>query len=176
MMSKRLDPCVVDTNVPMVANGKSTAGAKCMEACAKKLNEIVEHGHVVIDDSFLLLHEYGANLNSSGQPGVGDHFFRWVLTNQRNPTRCTRVRITPTPEGSYTEFPRHPDLEGFDPSDHKFIAIAAAHPKKPCVLQAFDTKWWPVRDAFKACGISITFLCPDDIKAKYEEKFGCGCS
>ena len=123
MKSKRLDPCVVDTNVPMVANGKSTAGAKCMEACAKKLNEIVERGHVVIDDSFLLLSEYRANLNSRGQPGVGDHFYRWVLTNRGNSTRCTCVRITPTPEGSYTEFPRHPDLEGFDPSDHKFIAV-----------------------------------------------------
>src|ERR1019366_9221478 len=44
MRSKRLDPCVVDTNVAMVANGKSTAGAKCMEACAKKLQEIVESG------------------------------------------------------------------------------------------------------------------------------------
>ena len=37
MTPKRLDPCVVDTNVAMVANGKSTAGAGCTEACAKKL-------------------------------------------------------------------------------------------------------------------------------------------
>jgi len=176
MSLKTLAPCVVDTNVAMVANGKNTAaGAKCALACAKKLNEIVEHGHVVIDDSFLLLNEYRNNLHPSGQPGVGDHFYRWLLINQGNPTRCTRVRITPF-EGSYTEFPRHPGLEGFDPSDHKFIAVAAAHPKSPCVLQAFDTKWWPVRHAFKACGINITFLCPDEIKAKYEEKSGCGCS
>jgi hypothetical protein len=176
MRSRRLDPCVVDTNVAMVANGKSTAGARCTEACAKKLKEIVERGHVVIDDCFELLREYGANLNFNGQPGVGDHFYRWLFINQGNPARCTRVRITPTPEGSYTEFPQHPDLNGFDPSDHKFIAVAAAHPKSPCVLQAFDTKWWPLRHAFKASGIDITFLCPNEIKAKYHEKFGCGCS
>jgi hypothetical protein len=176
MRSKGPDPYVVDTNVAMVANGKSTAGAKCMAVCAKKLKEIVESGHVVIDDSYLLLHEYQANLNSSGQPGVGDQFYRWLLRNQRNPARCTCVRITPTPDGSYTEFPRHLGLKGFDPSDHKFIAVAAAHPQSPCVLQAFDTKWWPVRHAFKACGINVTFLCLDEIKAKYEEKFGCGCS
>jgi hypothetical protein len=160
----------------MVANGRSTAGAKCTEACAKKLKEIVDHGHVVIDDSSLLLREYRANLHSSGQPGVGDHFYRWLPINLGNPTRCTQVRITPMPEGSYAEFPQHHDLTGFDPSDHKFIAVAAAHPERPCVLQAFDTKWWPVRHAFKACGINIAFLCPDEIKAKYEEKFGCGCS
>jgi hypothetical protein len=160
----------------MVANGKSTAGAKCTEACAKKLMEIVERGHVVIDDSFLLLHEYRDNLNSGGQPGVGDQFYRWLLINQRKPNRCTRVRITQMPEGGYAEFPEHPDLHGFDPSDHKFIAVAAVHPRSPCVLQAFDTKWWPLRHAFKACGINIAFLCPDEIKAKYEEKFGCGCS
>ena len=65
MRSNRLDPCVVDTNVAMVANGRSTAGAKCTEACAKKLKEIVDHGHVVIDDSSLLLREYRANLHSS---------------------------------------------------------------------------------------------------------------
>ena len=160
----------------MVANGKSTAGARCMETCAKKLKEIVERGHVVIDDSHLLLREYRANLNTSGEPGVGDHFHRWLLTNQGNPTRCTRVHITPTSDGSYKEFPRHPDLKSFDPSDRKFIAVAAAHPQSPCVLQAFDSKWWPVRHAFKACGINIAFLCPDEIKAKYEEEFGCGCS
>jgi hypothetical protein len=176
MMSGERDPYVVDTNVAMVANGKSTAGAKCTEVCAKKLKEIVERGHVVIDDANLLLREYSTNLNSGGQPGVGDRFYQWLLINRGNPTRCTHVRITPTSDGSYTEFPRHPDLEGFDPSDHKFIAVAAAHPGNPCVLQAFDTKWWPVRHAFKACGINIAFLCPDEIKAKYEEKFGCGCS
>jgi hypothetical protein len=176
MRSKGLDPYVVDTNVAMVANGKSTAGAKCMAACAKKLKEIVERGHVVIDDSYLLLREYRANLNSSGQPGVGDQFYRWLLRNQGNCTRCTCVRITPMPGGSYEEFPRHPALDGFDPSDHKFIAVAAAHSSSPCVLQAFDTKWWPVRHALKACGINIAFLCLDEIEAKYEEKFGCGCS
>jgi len=173
MRSNGLDPCVVDTNVAMVANGKSTAGAKCTAACAMKLKEIVERGHVVIDDSFHLLGEYRTNLNPSGQPGVGDHFYRWLLINQGNPARCTRVRITPMPEGSYKEFPRHPDLEGFDPSDHKFIAVAAVHPKSPCVLQAFDTKWWPLRHAFKECGINITFLCPVEIKAQHEKKLGC---
>lgn len=175
MRSKGPHPCVVDTNVAVVANGKSTAGAKCTEACAKKLQEIVDCGHVVIDDSRLVLREYSANLNQSGQPGVGDHFYRWLLINQFNTARCSCVRITPS-EGSYAEFPRHRELRGFDPSDHKFIAVAAAHPKRPYVLQAFDTKWWPLRDAFRACGINIMFLCPAEIKAKYEEKFGCGCS
>lgn len=47
MRSQKLDPCVVDTNVAMVANGKSTAGVRCMEACARKLKDIVERGHEI---------------------------------------------------------------------------------------------------------------------------------
>ena len=160
----------------MVANGKSTAGVKCAAECARRLREIVERGHVVIDDNSYLLNEYRTNLSFSGQPGVGDRFYQWLLLNQFNPARCTRIPITPTPEGSFEEYPTHPDLVGFDPSDHKFIAVAAAHPDRPCVLQAFDSKWWPLRQAFRKCQIKIEFLCPAEIKAKHEEKSGCGCS
>ena len=164
--------CVVDTNVAMVANGKSTAGAACTARCARELYDVEQRGHVVIDDGRLILDEYRANLNSSGQPGVGDRFYRWLLINLFNAERCTRVRITPTAEGSFMEFPAHRDLAGFDPSDRKFIAVAVAHEYKPCVLQAFDSKWWPLRTALEEAGITITFLCPEEIKAKHDEKSG----
>jgi len=172
----RLDPCVVDTNVAVVANGKSTAGARCASLCAKRLFDIVAGGHVVMDDCYLIMGEYRNNLSSSGQPGAGDRFYRWLLLNQGNRERCTHVPITPARDGSYEEFPKHPELHGFDPSDRKFIAVAAAHPERPAVLQAFDSKWWGCRDAFRACRIVIEFLCPAEIKAKHEEKVGRGCS
>ena len=172
MTRRNRGPCVVDTNVAMVANGKSTAGAACTAECAKELSDVMNRGHVVIDDALLILNEYRANLNSAGQPGVGDRFYRWLLVNQFNVERCTRVRVTST-TGGFAEFPVHEDLVSFDPSDRKFIAVAVAHPDKPCILQAFDSKWWPLRDVFSGCGVTIAFLCPKEIKAKYEEKCGC---
>ena len=43
-----------------------------------------------------------------------------------------------------------------------------AHPEKPPVLQSFDSKWWGWQDSLKKNGVSVHFLCPDEIKAKYE--------
>jgi len=172
MIRRRPTPCVVDTNVAVVANGRSTAGAKCSATCANRLSEVVADGHIVLDASGHILAEYRANLNPSGQPGPGDRFYKWVLLNQWNQQRCTRVEITHAADGSIAEFPDHESLWGFDPSDRKFIAVAAVHPDKPCVLQAYDSKWWPLRHAFEKCGISITFLCPREIEAKYQEKHG----
>jgi len=172
----RLDPCVVDTNVAVVANARSTAGERCGSVCAKRLLDIVAGGHVVIDDSYLIMGEYRKNLSSGGQPRAGDRFYHWLLANYSNPKRCTRVPITPGPNGSYEEFPEHPRFRGFDRSDHKFIAVAAAHPERPAVLQAFDAKWWGYRDAFDACGIVVEFLCAAVIRVKYEEKVGRKCS
>lgn len=172
MKWKKSGPCVVDTNVAMVANGKSTAGAACTAACAKRLGEVVASSHLVIDDSGRILAEYRANLSPSGQPGAGDRFYRWVLLNQWNQARCTRVQITYSADGNIAEFPNHKDLGEFDPSDRKFLAVAAAHPNKPCVLQAYDSKWWPLRHAFAECGITVIFLCPKEIEAKHEKKCG----
>jgi hypothetical protein len=69
------------------------------------------------------------------------------------------VRITPKGE-SYEEFPDHPGLADFDPSDRKFVAAANAHPDRPPILQATDSKWWGWSEALEACGLSVVFLCP----------------
>ncbi len=173
-MRRRSGPCVVDTNVPVAANGKSSAGVACAAACARELNAVMRSGHVVIDDGnpSAVLKEYRANLSPAGQPGVGDQFLLWLLLNQYNPSRCSRITITPTEDGSYAEFPDHGGLRKFDPSDRKFVAIASAHPDKPCILQANDSKWWGFREIFPECGMNVTFLCPAEIEAQHKKKFG----
>jgi hypothetical protein len=173
MRRNRRAPCIVDTNVAVVANGKSDAGPACTAECATSLNEVIRSGHVVIDDASpsLVLAEYRAHLNSSGQPGVGDQFYRWLILNQYNSERCSRVKITATEDGSYTEFPRHDELAQFDPSDRKFVALAAAHPSSPCILQAFDSKWWGFRGTLKECGMNVRFVCPNEISEKHRKKF-----
>lgn len=55
---------VVDTNVPVVANGESEqASADCMEICAERLGAIMR-GEVklVLDNQWIVLGEYMQNL------------------------------------------------------------------------------------------------------------------
>jgi len=159
---------VVDTNVAVVANGKSPqASSACVVRCATRLNEVVKHGKLIIDDKWLILREYKQNLRQSGQPGVGDAFLKWVLTNYKNSDRCELVPITPrnVELTDFEEFPRTPDLAGFHSDDRKFVAVAMAHPQHPPILQAVDAEWWELRDHFTEAGVTVDFLCPDDIRA-----------
>jgi hypothetical protein len=130
----------------------------------------MEGGRLVIDDKWLILKEYMANLKSSGQPGNGDAFLKWVLTNYRNPQRCEMVSITPK-DGELTDFEEFPcicGLAGFHSDDRKFVAVAMAHPQHPPIFQAVDAEWWELRDHFTEAGVTVDFLCPGDIRAVSE--------
>lgn len=154
---------IVDTNVPVVANGgHPEASARCVRSCTQQLRMIARgHRRLVIDAGWQILSEYMSNLRSQGQPGVGDAFLKWVLTNRENPRRCIRVVISRVEQDEYAEFPTDPDLAGFDRSDRKFVAVAVAHPKHPPVLNATDSDWWHYRTALERHGVSVEFVCPD---------------
>jgi len=153
---------IVDTNVPIVANGKSSqASPQCVINCAKKLYEIQAQHQILVDDGWLIINEYRNKLSSTGQPGVGDAFFKWVLTNQRNPQRCQFLKITPMSEESFEEFPKDASLAGFDVSDRKFVALALAHPEKPPILNAVDSDWRNFETALNQFGVKVEFLCPE---------------
>lgn len=167
--------CVVDTNVATTANG-ANAGAPpgCVAASARALLTVMKRGHVFVDDAGLLVKEYRANLNARGAPGPGDVFFKWLLTHEYGGERVTRVPITPkggpNEDEDFEELPTPTDGTFFDPSDRKFLAVAAAAEERPPVLQAFDSKWWGWRDALAALGLRVHFLCPRAIAGKYREK------
>ncbi|WP_395857681.1 hypothetical protein [Cystobacter fuscus] len=131
-------------------------------------------GHLVIDDKFRILNEYKHKLSPTGQPGVGDAFLKWVLNNQANPTRCTRVELSPRPEDprDFEEFPRDESLSGFDPSDRKFVAVSCAHPDTPHILQATDSKWWGLKEELANRGVRVHFLCPEHIEELHKRKSG----
>jgi hypothetical protein len=103
---------VIDTNVLVVANGRNCeqASPDCILACASRLNQIKQHGIVVLDSQWLILKQYMDNAYSIGQPGIGDAFLRWVLTNQANPKHCETVNITSTGQDNFAEFPQDPSL------------------------------------------------------------------
>jgi hypothetical protein len=169
--------CIVDTNVPITANLALTPDTipqeltGCVLACIEAVEHVVKKGGLVMDSGNEIFDEYLHNLAMKGQPGVGDRFMKWVHDNRWNFSDTDRVTITKNGD-SYVEFPDHDALTHFDISDRKFIAVANAHPDKPPVLQATDSKWWGWKDALADVGITVHFLCTDYVKSKYEEKMG----
>lgn len=157
---------IVDTNVAIVANRKSAqASSQCIGHCINAIREITTSGTLVLDDGWRIINEYKRNLQQSGQPGIGDAFFKWVLTNWSNKNRCEVVVITQHPDSSdptdFVEFPNDPALQNFDRSDRKFVAVALAHPESPPILNATDTDWWYHRTTLERHGIKVHFLCTD---------------
>ncbi len=153
---------IVDTNVLIAANGQAEqASPNCVISCVDAIQQLTSGGQVVVDDNWLILREYGRRLHSSGQPGVGDAFYKWILTNQGNPNRCELVHITPINDSqtSFKEFPTDSRLNSFDPADRKFIATSLAHSSHPPICQALDRKWHQYEDVLLEHGVEIDFLC-----------------
>ena len=97
---------VVDTNVPLVANGKAEqAGLKCEDACVRKLRQVQAERRTLVDDKQLIFKEYLRRLSLSGQPGLGDAFFKWLWENQANPQHCRIVPVTVHDGRGFAEFP-----------------------------------------------------------------------
>lgn len=144
---------VVDTNVLVVANGGDwlrTAPA-CVDTCVRKLQQVKDSERTVIDDGWQILGEYKDNARSSGEPGFGDAFLRWLLSNIANSDRCDCVRPA--------DFPDDARLANFDQSDRKFVCVALAHPDKPSILNAVDSDWHAVIVPLADYGIKIDCIC-----------------
>lgn len=171
--------CVVDTNVPMVANlatrpdPESKFPDTCVEACVEAIEHVMTTRGLILDAGTEIFDEYVKQLDAyvkqlapSGQKGIGSLFFIWVHDHQWGLDASQRVPITRRGE-SYEEFPPHAGLENFDRSDRKFVAVSNAHPEKPPILQATDSKWWGWMEALEECGIKVEFLCPAYVEATY---------
>lgn len=166
-----MNAVVIDTNVLRIADLQhEDVSEECIYACTEKLLETKTSGVAVIDDAFLIIREY------SGAPKLRDSqaggaFLKWLLQNKSNNTRVHQVPVTETALDHFEEFPGPALQPTFDASDRKFPSVANAHPEKPPILQAADCKWlnwWP---ALQATGITVDFVCPNDICSFYGNKF-----
>ncbi len=172
---------IVDTNVPWTANKavstevldgiQDEARIDCIQKCIEAIEMVIAGKRPVIDDGGEIFEEYSHGLSFSGQPGVGDKFFKWMHDNQWNETKVDRIPI-PRSNGEYKHFPKHAGLKNFDPHDRKFVAVANAHPEKPPILQAVDFKWWGFKNTLKKLGITVCFLAPEYARSMYEKNFG----
>ena len=163
---------IVDTNVAVTANRRELPNGvsiHCVASCARRLRIVQDSEIVAIDSAWRILREYKARLNEGGQPGVGDVFLKWLLTNHANPMRCHKVEITPTAAGnSFVEFPDDPALEKFDPSDRKFVAVSIAHRDHPPILNATDSDWQEHEFALRIHGIVVEYVCPDYLASRID--------
>src|SRR5262249_5623859 len=149
---------VADTGVLIAANGREEEiDPECVKSCIAALMKVRE-GLLVLDEGMLIFREYQNHCSFSGQPGVGDAFFKWVHDNRYSETVCERVELVPHPDWVFERFPADPDLAKFDRSDRKFVAAALTSVNDPTLLIAVDTDWWDHRDALKANGVKISFL------------------
>jgi hypothetical protein len=156
---------IVDTNVILVANGQhQDVSPGCVSACAQRLQSIMAGGRIALDGAFEILLEYQNKTTPKMGNRPGDAFVKWALHNNANSAKCDRIALTPHPDRGYDSFPDDARISNFDPPDRKFVAVASAHPEKPPILQAADSKWLGWEPALKEHGIRVDFLCPADIR------------
>lgn len=155
---------VVDTNVLLVANEHHPdVSPGCVIACVQTLDHLRKSGCVVLDDAQEILREYRLKTSPNTGNRVGDAFLKWLFQNSGNPGRVVHVRIEKHAERGYVEFPDDTDLIEFDHTDRKFVAVAAAHPKRPPIIQATDSKWSVWSERLSTHNIKVEFLCPADV-------------
>lgn len=154
---------VIDVNVPIVANfGHEQANLECIQACTQALTA-ARNQLVLVDDAQRILSAYRKYLSHSGQPGLGDAFFKWLWQNQANKEHCVQITVTPVGNSgtNFAEYPTDPELAIFDPNDRIFVAVAKASRLDAEILNASDTDWWQARKAFVRNGVRLRFLCED---------------
>jgi len=135
---------VVDTNVLLVANGQhADISPECVIRGARRLEQLKQDKILVVDDGYEIVREYQNKIQPRTGKGPGDAFLKWALQNLGNPSRCHRVTLNQTGPDMYTEFPDPTLQPQFDPPDRKFAAA----------------------------GISVDFVCPEDVRRFYRHKF-----
>lgn len=162
---------IVDTNVILVANRQhQDVSPQCITNCTNALQLLMQKGKLAIDDRFRILLEYQNKTQPNKGRGPGDAFVKWALQNNANPARCDRVPIVEHAENEFESFPEDADLVTFDPPDRKFVAVSVAHPEKPPILQAADSKWLGWASALKKHGVHVEFICKEDIQRFQKNK------
>ena len=153
---------VVDTNVPIVANGRPDASnggrqpsPRCRLAAIDFLEETLKRRRIVLDLAGEIETEYQRHLRPSGEPGVGDRFYFEVLRSGTE--RIERLELPRAATGAYADFPADAALKGFDRGDRKFAALARR--ERAPVANATDSDWLEHRTALAKHGIAVRFVC-----------------
>lgn len=170
-----MNAVVIDTNVMVVANGRTAAPQatqECVLRCQARLAEILRGSEkILLDDKKRMIQEYKNNLNEKGRR-FGDRSWqelvRIMWTPKNYPEKVIRVDITPL-VGNGTDFEEFPNddalLKDFHKKDRKFVSVALAYQRdsgeEVPILKAEDSGWEKFRDALAAYGVRIDSICED---------------
>jgi hypothetical protein len=152
---------VIDTNVPIVANGRPSPNdhrppsIDCRAASILFLQTVLRSGTVLVDMAGEIQAEYRTYLNARGQPGVGDRFYQQVINSA--PRRIERVDLPRREDGEYIDLPQQLIDANFDRSDRKFAALAKR--RNAQVANATDSDWLNHRVTLVGNGIRVKFVC-----------------
>ena len=146
---------VVDTNIPLVANG-SCAGvsARCRLAVIDFLEGLIHTGKIAIDIEGLIEEEYRTQLGT-GRPGIGNRFLQKFFTEAAH--RVVRVSATIDRHGHCRKLKFDGTLKRFDRSDRKFVAVALE--TSSTIYNATDSDWLEHKDELEKKGVRVEFLC-----------------
>lgn len=172
-----MDAVIIDTNVMVVANGKTAAPqarCKCIIRCRARLAEIFRGTEMILlDDKKRMIQEYKNNLNAKGR-GHGDRFWqelvRRMWRQEEEQEKVISVHITPL-AGNGTDFEEFPNddasLKDFHKKDRKFVAVALVYQRdsgqESPILKAEDSGWEEFRSALAAHGVQVDSICEEDI-------------
>lgn len=150
---------VIDTNVPIVANGDSQGVTiDCRIAAVELLQRAVDKGVIFLDSAGVIQAQYRSYLSPRGQPGVGDRFYLEVMNS--DPSKVARVDVERNEDGQYADLTQEIATSAFDQADRVFVAVARK--SNSPVYNAVDSDWVEHRGIIEDSGISIVFLCGAD--------------
>ncbi|MBQ8707344.1 MAG: hypothetical protein IJ523_04600 [Succinivibrionaceae bacterium] len=160
---------IIDTNVPLKAatvKPDDEIDRRCCLACLNFIKELMDSDDIVVlDRGKEILNEYRRNIDTSKEDSVSSQFLMWLLRRMLT-GKVDLHEITKIGDNAYAEYPNSPQLEHFDRSDRKFVALANAHPQHPSIYNGSDTDWWDFREALEQVGIHVFFLCEEYMRTK----------
>jgi hypothetical protein len=155
---------VVDTNVPIIANGRPDPDSKrapsigCRLAAVEALERARDHQCIMLDLAGEMQAEYARYLDARGQPGVGDQFYRHIINSA--PGRVERRDLPRKVNNEFLHLPQPLIDARFDPSDRKFAAMAKL--ARATVLNATDSDWLQHAAVLKQSKIVVENVCGCD--------------
>lgn len=147
---------VVDTNVPIAANGRNVdISLECRLSCIDFLEDLSGNGTLVVDLEGEVEAEYRRHLGD-GLPGVGNRFLQFFFSQAAH--RVERVSVRRNKAEFDVKFKGA--LRRFDHSDRKFAALSIK--TRAEVAIACDSDWLEHADALQRLGVRLNFLCGRD--------------
>jgi len=148
----------IDSNVLVKANGTDYSD-QCMVVSRDIIDACIKgHRTVALDSLNLVMSEY-SQVCRGNQSGMGSAFVKWLYQYQWE--KCKHVTITPTNGHPilFDEIPTGQGIEGFDPNDQKFLAVALAAGGRCVIINATDSDWEDYRTPIEQLGVRIDSLC-----------------